>query len=342
MHATFLLLLAWVGVSNWLAGQGPRGVVTGLALVAVVFAVVVLHELGHALTARRFGIQTRDITLLPIGGVARLERMPTDPKQELLVAVSGPMVNVVLAIVSGIAIAAVRAPWSPTELQVVGGPFLAKFLWLNLGLAFFNLLPAFPMDGGRVLRAGISLFRPRVEATRIASWVGQIMAVVFALVALLFAQPFLFLIALFVLFGARQEAKMVEVTASLDSIRVADAMVTTFESLPADAPVSYGADRAIHGVQREFPVVDHGLLVGFVDAETLVARANAHPESMSIGSVARPIGAVAEPSEPMSEAIRRVEPNEPVMPVFSLGRFVGLLFPSAVIEMAAARRVRHA
>jgi Zn-dependent protease len=342
MHATFLLLLAWIAMTHLLAGQGAIGALKGIALVAVVFLIVVLHELGHALTARRFGIQTRDITLLPIGGVARLERMPTDPTQELLVAVAGPMVNIVLAILCVVAMAILKTPWSPSELGVVGGHFLPKLLWLNVGLAVFNLLPAFPMDGGRVLRAFISLFRPRVEATQIASWIGQLMAVSFGLFGLVFGQPILFFIALFVWFGARQEARMVEMTASLEKLRVGDAMVTTFESLPADATASFGAERALHGIQREFPVVDHGLLVGFVNGEQLVSAANSGAPETPIGRIARPIGQVAEPSEPMSQALGRIQPDESVIPVFSLGRFVGLLFPENVMELANARRMRPA
>jgi len=337
MHATFLLLLAWIAASGFLAGQGALGALKGVLLVGVVFLIVVLHELGHALTARRFGIQTQDITLLPIGGVARLERMPTDPTQELLVAVAGPAVNIFLALVCGIAMLAVNAPWSPERIGVIGGQFLPKLLWLNLGLAFFNLLPAFPMDGGRVLRAFISLFRPRVEATQIASWIGQLMAAGFGLIGLFFGQPILFLIALFVWFGARQEARMVEITASLEKLHVSDAMVTQFESLPADAPASYGAERALHGLQREYPVVDHGLLVGFVNGEELVAAANSKTPETPIGRIARPIAHVAEPSEPMSQAISRLQPNENVVPVFSLGRFVGLLFPGNVMELAARK-----
>jgi Zn-dependent protease len=337
LHATFLLLIAWIALSHLLAGHGARATLAGIAFVGVVFLVVVLHELGHALMARRFGIATRDIILLPIGGVSRLERIPTEPRQELLVAVAGPFVNVVLAGITLVAILLVGAPWTPDGLATFGGPLLAKFLWLNVGLAVFNLLPAFPMDGGRVLRAFIALFSPRVRATDIASRVGQIVAVGFALIGLFTGQLMLFFIALFVWFGAREEARTVHVSAALESLRVGDAMVTRFESLPAEAPIAYGVERALHGVQREFPVVDRDRLVGFISADVLVTASSRVGEHTQIGAIMRPIGQVADPAEPVNDVLGRLRPGDSVLPVFSFGRFVGLLFPETVVELLSMR-----
>lgn len=184
VHVTFLMLLAWVGLSRLFTGYGLDGAVLSVALVGLTFGVVVLHELGHALAARRFGIPTRDITLLPIGGVARLARMPEKPLQELVVALAGPAVNLVLAVAAG------------ALLFVVPHELVLWFLGLNVILLVFNLLPGFPMDGGRVLRALLALRMPRLRATEIAVRVGRWVALALG-VAGLFWNPMLILVAVF-------------------------------------------------------------------------------------------------------------------------------------------------
>jgi len=190
MHATFLMLLAWMAVSYYLPRQSMTDVVNGLAFILALFAIVILHEFGHALTARRFGIRTRDVTLLPIGGVARLERMPEDPRQELLVALAGPGVNVVLAGILLLVLVPTATLEAVNEIRLVGGHFLSKLLWINVSLAAFNLIPAFPMDGGRVLRALLAMRMDYVRATQVAASVGQALAIVFGFIGL-FYNPFL-------------------------------------------------------------------------------------------------------------------------------------------------------
>ena len=205
MHVTFLLLVAWVAAQDYLVHRDLAEALGGVIFVCLLFGIVVLHELGHAATARRFGVRTREIMLLPIGGVARLERMPTEPSQELLVALAGPAVNVVLAAAIYLCLA-VRQGLAPIGDAVrVGGGLLDQLFWVNVSLAAFNLIPAFPMDGGRVLRALLAMRLGYVRATQVAASIGQAMAMLFVVLGFVF-NPFLVFIGLFVWLGAAQEA----------------------------------------------------------------------------------------------------------------------------------------
>jgi Zn-dependent protease len=181
VHATFAFLLLWVGYVSFSPRHDVNDVLAGLAFILCLFGIIVLHELGHALTARRYGIKTRDITLLPIGGVARLERMPTDPKQELFVALAGPAVNFVLAgflfaVLTVVGWKASSIEQLTTQLSTFAGNLLVQLFAANLFLAVFNLIPAFPMEGGRVFRAILAMRLDYVRATRIAAEVGQLIA----------------------------------------------------------------------------------------------------------------------------------------------------------------------
>ncbi|HXI51511.1 MAG TPA: site-2 protease family protein, partial [Candidatus Saccharimonadales bacterium] len=253
LHFTFLILLGWVALSHYLQRQNWRDALGGLAFTLSLFTIVVLHELGHALTARRFGIRTRDITLLPIGGVARLERIPENPKQELLVALAGPAVNVVLAaLFLGVLMVGAELP-AAKEFKLVGGHFLAKLMWINVSLAVFNLLPAFPMDGGRVLRAVLAMRMDYVRATNIAASIGKGMAWVFASVGL-FTNPFLIFIALFVWIGAAQEASQAQMKSALAGLPVSRVMMTDFRTLAPDDTLARAVEHILAGCQQDFPV----------------------------------------------------------------------------------------
>ena len=270
VHVTFVILVGWVALSHYLARRSGADALMGVAFILTLFAIVVLHELGHALTARRFGIPTRDITLLPIGGVARLERMPEDPKQELLVALAGPAVNVMLA---GILFLVVDlgpglAPYG--EVVRVGGSFLDQMLWVNVSLAAFNLLPAFPMDGGRVLRALLAMRMEYVRATQVAAGIGQAMAVLFGFVGL-FTNPFLVFIALFVWLGAAAEASTVQMRSALGNIPVRKAMITDFRVLAPQDPLGRAVDHVLAGFQQDFPVVEHGQVAGVLTRADLLS-----------------------------------------------------------------------
>ena len=343
VHVTFVLLLAWVAGNYYLTRRDPRDAIAGVAFIVVLFAIVVLHELGHALAARRYGIRTRDITLLPIGGVARLERMPEDPRQELVVALAGPAVNVALAI--GIAATMILAG-SPLlgEVELVGGDFLRKLLWINVVLALFNMIPAFPMDGGRVLRALLALRMDYTRATQVAATIGQALALVFGFVGL-FTNPFLVFIALFVWMGAAGEASMVQMKSSLAGIPVARAMITEFRSVSPTEPLRTAAQHVLAGFQQDFPVVEDSKVVGVLTRDDLLRAIATEGIDAPIGAVMRAGCEVADPSEMLETVLARLQ-GTPCrsLPVIRRGELVGMLTLENVGEFmmlqAAVRKAR--
>ncbi len=201
VHASFLLLLGWAAMSGWQGGGTWVAAVVGVVFMVAVFASVVAHELGHALTARAFGIRTRQILLLPIGGVAQIEQAHMRPRVELLVALAGPVVSLLLAglLFTGVAI---------TGGSLTPDSFIAALAWTNLGLAVFNMLPAFPMDGGRVLRAALAQRMGHIRATAIATTFGKVGAVLFAVLGLVTGRFLLLLMAGFLYLAARGEARI--------------------------------------------------------------------------------------------------------------------------------------
>jgi len=255
IHLTFFLLLIWIGAVAWMDGGWPAAA-ENLLFVAALFVCVVAHEFGHALTARRYGIRTPDITLLPIGGLARLERMPEKPAEEIKVALAGPAVNVVIFAVLVLGMGG--ASWAEhlASIESTSASFVARLAAVNLFLAVFNLIPAFPMDGGRVFRAVLSTFMGRVQATRWAARAGQAVAFAFAFIGLTGGNPVLVLIAFFVFIAAGAESNDVAMRDLARRMMAREAMITSFESLaPSDSLREAGA-ALIRTTQHEFPVLD--------------------------------------------------------------------------------------
>ncbi len=340
VHATFLMLLAWIGLGELLAGHGAVAALEGVFFVALIFGIVVLHELGHALTARAFGILTRDITLLPIGGVARLERIPENPAQELLVALAGPAVNVALAALCFAALVATAQAAYPPAAELKGVPLLARLLWINVGMAVFNMIPAFPMDGGRVLRAVLAMGMDRVRATETAAKIGQGIALVFGLLGLLF-NPLLMLIAAFVWIGASQEAAMVQLKAALSGILVRAAMITEFHALSPDDTLGRVVAHLLEGFQHDFPVVESGQLVGILTREELFkALARGAGKSAFVRDAMHTRFETADPAEMLDQAFARLQSGAcPSLPVVRDGRILGIVTRENLGELMMVRSV---
>jgi Zn-dependent protease/CBS domain-containing protein len=269
LHLTFFIFLGWIGLSHGREGGWP-GTLGGLALVGLVFSCILLHELGHAWAARCFGIATPDITLTPIGGVARLERIPERPREEIIVALAGPLVSALLALGFGLACG---FEFRAIEGDVQGwSGMVASLFSINTALLAFNMLPVFPMDGGRVLRALLAMWLRYERATSIAAGIGQTLAVFLGLAALLVPAPFLLFIAVFVFLGAGSESAQVRVREAARGLRVGDAMVTSFVRLPAQAVLADASYLLLHAAQHTFPLMDEdGGLVGILDRNNLIA-----------------------------------------------------------------------
>jgi len=345
VHFTFLILLAWIGAASYMATGDPLAAVVGLLLTGAVFGIIVLHELGHALAARYYGIPTRDITLLPIGGVARLERMPDKPVQELVVALAGPAVNVVLA---GVFFALALLVGSPAPGMAISftGDVLSLLVSINIGLALFNMLPAFPMDGGRVLRALLAMRLGQARATQVAATIGRGMAIVFVMVALMpvdslgpvpTGNPMLLLVALFIWIGAGEEAAAVRMRAGLAGVPVSRLMVRRFAVVDPDDPLETVAGQLLNGFQQDFPVVVGRRLVGLLTRDDLVTAMSKMPRNARVFQVMRRDVPTVSSDESAERGLSLLS-RTPVVPVTDQGELVGLLTPEHVSEFISIQR----
>ncbi|MGQ0704296.1 MAG: site-2 protease family protein [Gemmatimonadales bacterium] len=337
MHLTFLILLAWVGLAHWQAERSVDAVVVGIGFTLALFACVVLHEFGHALTAQRYGIRTRDITLLPIGGVARLERMPDEPRQELIVAIAGPLVNVAIAAILFAGLALSNARIDLAQFSVGRGSFLGRLLVVNVVLVLFNLLPAFPMDGGRILRSILAMRMDYLRATQVAAQLGQGFALLFGVIGLFF-NPFLIFIALFVWIGAAQEAAMTQMKTALSGIPLERAMITDFHTLSPEDNLGRAVELLLAGSQQDFPVVDGDQVEGVLCRSDLLVALSKQGQQSPVAEVMRRNVPTAEASEMIEVAFQRLQGRDcPTIPVLRRGRLVGLVTMENVGEFVSVQ-----
>ncbi|RME50997.1 MAG: CBS domain-containing protein [Caldilineae bacterium] len=330
VHVTFVLVVVW-GAFNYGSGGGLRGLAFGALLTLLVFGIVLLHELGHSLAALRFGIAVRDITLLPIGGVARLERMPQKPVQELVVAVAGPLVNVVLALLS------IPVLWHLTggyPLAILfAGPLRANFSGLfvflfiiNLSLLIFNLIPAFPLDGGRIFRALLATGLGFGRATRLAVWVGQGLAFLMGLYGLWRGNWLLAFVALFIFSAGSAEGRSMAVRSVLDSIRVREALSNMHTVLHPGFTVIEVATMTLHNPQTNFPVMLGDVLIGIIGRHD-IRRALAEGQKWAtVAEVMRRDFPTLRPDATLTDAQDTMfQANSPVAAVYEGTRLCGLL-----------------
>ncbi len=332
IHATFWLLVVFIFAVYWMQGHSLAVALAGLLFILAIFVCVTVHEFGHALTARKFGIRTRDITLLPIGGLSRLERIPDDPRQELWVALAGPAVNVAIAAVLFGLLTALGSRPDFVTFRWVGGNFLNKLMVVNVWLAGFNLLPAFPMDGGRVLRALLAKRMEYTQATHLAARIGQAMAWLFGLVGLV-TDPFLVFIALFIWLGAEQEASMVQMNTSLGGIPVQKIMLTDFRTLQPDDTLAQAIEHMLGGWQQDFPVVFGEHVLGILTREDLVRTLAQRGSNVPVRDVMQRDFQMADSHDMLEKALALLRGCKcRSLPVQHDGRLVGLLTTENVGE----------
>jgi len=326
LHFTFILLLGFIGLSYWLQTREIASALAGIGFFAALFTCILLHEYGHALAARKFGIQTRDITLLPIGGLARLERMPKKPMQEFWVALAGPAVNVVIATLLFAYLYLTDQLADPEQLSLTSGSFLTRIALVNVFIVAFNLLPAFPMDGGRVLRSLLATRMEYTQATAVAARLGQFLAILFAFIGL-FWNPFLVFIALFVWIGAAQEFEMAKFNSALGGRPMQQMMITDFHALLPSDPLSKAADLVVAGFQQEFPVIDeNGSLVGLLTRSDLIAALASKGASVQVSEVMRREFEKADANELVESVMAKLGKRQSEsLPVLENGRLIGIL-----------------
>lgn len=349
VHWTFLILIGWIAMADLAQKQDLGEALRGVGFVLALFGCIVLHELGHALTAKRYGVKTQDITLLPIGGLARLERIPENPAQEFWIAIAGPAVNVVIAAALALLLWLAGRSFGSLELLPTRGEFLEQLMYVNGLLVAFNLIPAFPMDGGRVLRAVLAHFSgDYVAATQTAASIGQALAILFGFLGLFGTNPMLMFIALFVFLGAQEEAQSVQMRAALKGVPVRHAMMTRVRALSPDDTLDTAVQELLAGSQQDFPVVVEGRVAGLLlrgDVMRALAQGGAEQR---VADVMRPQCATVEDAEMLASTFQRMRESDCAsLPVVRSGQFVGMITLENVGELLMVdsalreRRAKH-
>ena len=347
LHITFPLILVWAGLQYGLRTGTLESALFGIVGFALLFVLVTLHELGHSFAAQYYGVPVKQIILTPLGGIAQLKEIPENPVQEFVIAVAGPAVNVAVFLL--MVVAALVAGFDPGNILAAAssitvftgftfGSLFAFVFFYNIILALFNLIPAFPLDGGRIFRSLLALKLDYVRATAIASAVGQAAAVLLGLFGIMNGGIFMVFIAVFIFMAARQEAQMVRARSLLRSIKVQQVYSRSVYALRPDSTVQQATNMVIFGNQRNFAIVDGDLLVGFVPHENLVgAMRTAAPHSF-ISTVMRSDIEPVSPDDELFDVLRQMDSlGVEALPVVSDGHFQGQISRR---QIAGARHVQ--
>ena len=343
VHWTFSLLILYIIYINARAGLDPVQISWAVFFVLALFSCVILHELGHALTAKRFGIKTEDITMYPIGGVARLERIPEKPKQELLVTIAGPLVNVFifLLLIPFIYGVDLMAPLDAESSIITPENFILNLAILNLWLALFNLIPAFPMDGGRILRSLLAMRINRLKATTIAANIGKLLSLGF-IIAGFFYNPFLIFIGVFIILGAHSELEMVRNKELASGLTATDAMMSKWSEVESSQPLSAAVSLLLESESKSFLVTENGTYVGTLNRDGIIKALRDKGEQISIAEVCNRDLSYADGQTPLEELFARFRDNRiPLVLVVDAGNTVGVVDTENIAELMLVKQARQ-
>lgn len=349
LHITFFLVVIWAAYQWGFGpnGDGLLGASFGITVIVGLFVIVTLHELGHALAARLFGVRTVDIILWPLGGVARLEHMPRRPVQELVIALAGPAVNLVLLIpLIPAAFFIITRADQPIFLLLREPSFTSLLLYLtiiNASLAIFNLLPAFPMDGGRILRALLALVIPHHRATAIAAWIGQALAVGLAIWSFTRGDILTGLVGVFIFLAARQENAFIQSQAAFEHLTVAQAYSRSLHFLTPSDLLRRPLELTLTSPQADFAVLDNESLVGLVTQGDLLASVRNLGETATVAQAMRTDFLSVTPGDSLFDVQTQLATRrQPAAPVISPQGYLGLITLRDIEEMFRLHRANPA
>ncbi len=324
LHATFLLLLFFISIFGF-RHAGISGAVFGMTSIVFIFFCVVLHEIGHSLMAIHYGIEVKDIVLMPIGGVSRMEEIPEDPRKEITISVVGPLVSFGLAFVFFLLTKMRGQSIAVGGLSLFNGNLIANLFWINLILGGFNLIPAFPMDGGRVLRGILSTTMDSLKATKIAVSVGQVFAILLFFFGIFF-NWWMALIAIFIYLGAEGEERMVALRSTLGKSRVKMAMLTDVHTISPDQTMGEVLETVCHGLQQDFPVVEKGELVGLLTKEAIFSALHKHEKSALVREMMQRDFITTTEDAPLSDIFKKMTKEKlSVIPVMRGKKLQGMI-----------------
>jgi len=342
IHWTFSLIILWIIYVNFRAGLNAVQIGWSVFFVLSLFVCVTLHELGHALAAKRYGIKTKDITLYPIGGVARLEKMPEKPLHELVVALAGPMVNVLIMVLLLPFMHDFSLETAAGENVMVISPsnFLPMLGIINIWLALFNLIPAFPMDGGRVLRALLAMKNDRVKATNIAATIGKIIAIGFVIDGF-YVNPFLIFIGLFIILGAQAEAEMVKTQFFISDLKVSDALMTNYKTLDKNQTIGDAVKMLLDGDAKSFLVTSNGTPFGTIGRDEIIKGIKDEGESGSIENFTNKSVASVNINAPLNDVFTQFQQSRiPIVVVTSGIDIKGIVDAENIAELIMVKSAR--
>lgn len=342
IHWTFIFILVYVFIVYYQMEQDPAQGFMGVLLVLALFVCVVLHELGHALTGRKFGITTRSITLLPIGGMARMEKFPQKPKQEVLVAIAGPLVNIAIAGLLYLVLYlfdSIPRLEGQQDLADLSGPvFWYSLLVINVIIAVFNFIPAFPMDGGRILR-GLLLYRyDREKATQIAAGIGQFLAVVF-FISGFFINLWLIFIGIFVFLGARAESEFEVTKAVLSGYKVRDVMMKKYAVLKPDDSLDTAVKTLLDGQAQEFVITEGDEVKGILSRNEIIDALSKGGKDTKVSEAMRTDFMTLDPDAELDKQFRKImQSDSPIAPVLEDGEFLGIVDKDNIQEFIMVKK----